>query len=525
VLIAMMARSTAIATAFVAWFSHQAMAQVAPALEQPKTESSVPIYRITVVGRTTAAINYRRSGDTKVDLIGTALLPDARGAAEVTVRKGHIEIDARLSGLQRATRYGSEYLTYVLWAITPEGRPRNLGEVQFTGEDVRKRVTTELQAFALILTAEPYFAVTQPSDVVVMDNSVRTDTRGTVETVQARYELLPRGSYLMDRPSEFTTRPREPGVPLDVAEARNAIELARLAGANVHAAETFTKAARLLAEAEVAHQNARQKRRSSDEVIAAARQSAQTAEDARLIAVKRQEEAFTAHQQALVADREAQVLDQRLRADREQLNAAQAKVEAERQAQNAAAAQSESERERLTVERVQGELQQARLDALKAQAAVAVAEQEKNALRDQLREQLNMFLETRDSARGLIMMVPDVLFETASARLTAVAREKLARVSGILAAQPDLHIVAEGHTDNVGDAERNHRLSEQRAQSVLAYLVQQKIPLTAVDVAAFGESRPVASNDTPAGRRQNRRVELIVSGDSIGVPDNSTSPQ
>jgi outer membrane protein OmpA-like peptidoglycan-associated protein len=518
----MIARSTAIAAALCALLSHRSIAQVAQSPpQQPTNETPVPIYRITVVGRTTAAINYRSRGDTKVDLTGTALLPDARGVAEVSAKKGHIKIDARFSGLQRATRFGSEYLTYVLWAITPEGRPRNLGEVQFTGEDIGKQVTTELQAFALVVTAEPYFAVTQPSDVVVMENGVRPDTRGRVETVQARYELLSRGSYLMNRPSEFTTRPLEPGMPTDVAEARNAVELARLAGADRHATDAFTKAAHLLAEAELA----REKGRSKDEVIAAARQSAQTAEDARLIAVKRQDEQFTAQQKALADDRGRQAFEERLRADREELKAAQARADAEREAQNAAQATAESERERNDTARVRDELQQARLEALKAQAAVAVAEQEKNALRVQLREQLNMFLETRESARGLIMMVPDVLFVTASARLTNAARERLARVSGILAAQPDLHIAIEGHTDSVGDDERNQRLSERRAREVFAYLVQQKIPPASLDVAAFGETRPVAANDTPPGRQQNRRVELVVSGESIGTPPPSYSPQ
>lgn len=156
------------------------------------------------------------------------------------------------------------------------------------------------------------------------------------------------------------------------------------------------------------------------------------------------------------------------------------------------------------------------MEALRAQAAVAVAEQEKKALRERLRQQLNAILETRETARGLIMNVPDVLFDTASARLTAVAREKLARVGGILAAQPDLHIKAEGHTDNVGSADENQRLSERRAAAVFAYLVQQKIPLTAVDTIGVGEARPIASNDTAAGRQQNRRVELIVTGESIG---------
>ena len=502
----MIARSTAIAAALCALLSHSSIAQVAPSPPQQPT-SEAPIYRITVVGRTTAAINYRSRGDTTVDLTGTALLPDARGVAEVSAKKGHIKIDARFSDLERATRFGSEYLTYVLWAITPEGRPRNLGEVQFTGDDIRTQVTTELQAFALVVTAEPYFAVTQPSDVVVMENGVRPDTRGRVETMQARYELLSRGSYLMNRPSEFTTKPLEPGMPTNLAQARNAVELARLAGADRYATDAFTKAAHLLAEAELA----REKGRSKDEVITSARQSAQTAEDARLIAVKRQDEAFTAQQKAVADDRGRQAFEERLRADREELKAAQAKAEAEH--------------ERNDTARVRNELQQARLDALKAQAAVAVAEQEKNALRAQLREQLNMFLETRESARGLIMMVPDVLFETASARLTSVARERLARVSGILAAQPDLDIAIEGHTDSVGDDERNQRLSERRAQEVFAYLVQQKIPQASMDVAAFGETRPIAPNDTPAGRQQNRRVEVVVSGESIGTPPPSDPPQ
>ena len=504
----MIARSTAIAAALCVLLSHSSIAQVAQSPpQQPTNETPVPIYRITVVARTTAAINYRSRGDTKVDLTGTALLPDARGVADVSAKKGHIKIDARFNDLQRATRFGSEYLTYVLWAITPEGRPRNLGEVQFTGEDIRKQVTTELQAFALVVTAEPYFAVTQPSDVVVMENGVRPDTRGRVETAQAKYELLSRGSYLMNRPAEFTTKPLEPGMPTDVAEARNAVELARLAGADRYATDAFTKAAHLLAEAELA----REKGQSKDEVIASARQSAQTAEDARLIAVKRQDEEFTAQQKALADDRGRQAFDERLRADREELKAAQAKADAER--------------ERNDTARVQDELQQARLETLKAQAAVAVAEQEKNALRDQLREQLNMFLETQESARGLIMMVPDVLFEFGSARLTAAAREKLARVSGILAAQPDLHIAIEGHTDNVGGNESNQQLSEQRAQAVFAYLEQQKIPPIAMDVAGFGETRPIAPNDTAESRQHNRRVEVVVSGEAIGVAATRDSPQ
>jgi outer membrane protein OmpA-like peptidoglycan-associated protein len=405
-------------------------------------------------------------------------------------------------------------------------------------------VTTEFQAFALIVTAEPYFAVTQPSDVVVMENLVRDDTKGKVETVQAKYELLKRGSYLMNQSTNFKVKPLEPGAPLDLAEARNAVELARLAGADRYAADSFAKAQRLLSDAE----RAREKRKRGNDVMMPARQAAQTAEDARLIALQRQEDEFVAQERARAAERERAALD-RAQAERERAQAEEARRrQAELDAQSAAAARAAAERERLEIERARqealkaqsdaeraraeaeaarqaadaaklaadSEAQQARAQAQQAQAAAAQAEQEKAALRERLREQLSVVLETRETARGLIVNVSDVLFDTGSATLKPGAREKLARVAGILAAHPDLKIEIEGHTDSVGGDEYNQRLSERRAESVRSYLVQQKIPPTAVDAEGFGESRPVATNATTAGRQQNRRVELVVSGESIG---------
>lgn len=499
---------------------------------------TAPIFRVTVVGRTTVAINYRpRSGNTKVDFAGTALLPNAQGYADVSGEKGYIEIDARFENLEPATRFGPEYLTYVLWAITPEGRATNLGEVQVDNDDARVEVTTELQAFGLIVTAEPYFAVTQPSDVVVIENIVRENTKGRVETVQAKYELLKRGTYLMNQdPSRLRTR-LEPGAPLDLAEARNAVELARLAGADRYATDTFNKASSLLAEAEVA----REKRKRGNEVMMPARQAAQTAEDARLIALQRQEEEYAAREREVAAQRErnalAQAQAERDRAQAEQARRRQAEVEAE----NAAQARAAAERERLDVERARqqalkaqadaeaaraaadaarqaadAEAQAARAQAQQAQAVAAQSEQERNALRERLREQLSVVLETRETARGLIVNLSDVLFDTGSATLKPGAREKLARVAGILASHPDLHIEIEGHTDSVGTDDYNQGLSERRAESVRTYLLQQRIPPATVDAEGFGESRPVATNDTAAGRQQNRRVELVVTGESIG---------
>ena len=300
-------------------------------------QAQVPLFRVTVVGRTTPAVNYRpRSGDTKIDFDGTALMPEATGTATVSGEKGYMRIDARFDKLSPPAQFGREYLTYVLWAITPEGRATNLGEVQRDDDDARVKVTTELQAFGLILTAEPYFAVTQPSDVVVMENVLRDSTKGRAETIQAKYELLKRGSYLMNQDAaKLNIKPLEPGAPLDLAEARNAVELARIAGADRHASDTFAKATGLLADAE----QAREKRRGSNAIMMPARQAAQTAEDARLVALQRQEEEFQAEQRRIAQAREADA-QARARAEAEQ------RRQAELNAQAAGGASGGEQRER-----------------------------------------------------------------------------------------------------------------------------------------------------------------------------------
>ena len=255
--------STATLLAF-ALTSASALAQVAPNPTQHSAASPqepVAVFHVTVVGRTTPAINYRpRHDDTPLDFEGTSLLPKAEGRANISGEKGYIRIDAKFDKIEPATRFGPEYLTYVMWAITPEGRATNLGELQVKGDDGRLKVTTELQAFALIVTAEPYFAVTQPSDVVVMENVVRKglwdDTNGRVEPLQAKYELLKRGTYLMTTDGASVKWPAPaPGVPLDLAQARNAVEIARLARADQYAIDTYSKAARLLADAEDARKH------------------------------------------------------------------------------------------------------------------------------------------------------------------------------------------------------------------------------------------------------------------------------
>ncbi len=508
-------------------------------------QGPVPVFRITVVGHTTPAINYRpRKGDTKVDFVGTALSPLALGNAKVEGKKGYIDIDAKFDRLVPPTQFGPEYLTYVLWAVTPEGRSTNLGEVQVKDDEARIHVTTQLQAFGMIVTAEPYFAVTQPSDVVVIENSVRNNTKGNIEVILAKFDLLKRGTYLMNQDTrQLKLKPLEPGAPLDLAEARNAVMLARFAGADRYSDDTYVKAARLLTDAE----QAQARHRGGNDVMMPARQAVQTAEDARLIALQRQEDALQADQRALAQQRETYALDRaraeeaaRRQAEIDRLNAETARISAERdkaaaeaarlaaeaQAQQARAMAAQSDRDKAAAEAARVAAESARLAAearaQQAQATAAKADREKAELRDQLRQQLNLILETRESARGLIVNLSDVLFDTGSANLKPGAREKLAKVSGVLLSHPGLKVEVEGHTDSVGSADYNQRLSENRSDSVRTYLVGQGIASTAVGTAGFGEGQPVASNDTAAGRQQNRRVELIVSGEEIGTATHTT---
>ena len=534
-----------------------AFAQDAGVPTRPGTAAEdTPVFRVTIVGRTAKAINFSpRSGDTEIKFVGTALSPDAHGDATVEGEDGYFEIDANFESLESPRKFGPELLTYVLWAITPEGRASNLGELQVSGDDGELRVTTELQAFGLIVTAEPYFAVTRPSNVVVMESApfeegfFQDRTQGRIEPIDVKYELLERGSYLMNRnPGEVDLRPLEPGDPLDLAQARNAVALARLAGAERYAGTTFSKAALLLTEAE----NARREGERGDEVQQPARQAVQTAEDARLIAMRRIEEELAAAERARAAERQAEALrlqeqarrseqealerarqereralaeearrqqaeQERLAADRARAEAAAAAAQAKADAE-AAAARLALEREAAEAARLAAEQARAAAEAQQQQARAAAeqAEREKAELRERLRQQLDLVLETRESARGLIVNVSDVLFDFDSANLKPGAREKLAQVSGILLTQPGLQIEVEGHTDSVGSDSYNQRLSEQRAAAVRDYLVRQGIQPAAVATAGFGETQPVAANETAAGRQQNRRVELVVSGEAIG---------
>jgi outer membrane protein OmpA-like peptidoglycan-associated protein len=507
---------------------------------------STPIFRVTVTARTAKAVNYQhRSGATKIDFRGTDLLAGARGEAKVESKQGYIEIEVEFDDLKPANRNGAEYLTYVLWAITPEGRTANLGEILLNGTKAKLNVTTELQVFGLVVTAEPYFSVTRPSDLIVMENVVRADTKGKIEEIDAKYELLQRGQYA--RLANPLSLKLDQKTPLELYEARNAVQIAKSMGAGTFASETFQKAEKSLAQAE-AYQDSNA---GKNPVTRSSREAVQVAEDARAIAVKRQEEEALNAERAQARDSQARAESGRAAAvsetERVTRDAEAARIAAQAQVVSAAAeadrirrendartSAAKTEAERLKLEsdsklaaagadadrlkrehEAQNAANQAELDnAAKQKAKLEV---EKAELRILLLQQFNAILQTRDTARGLIVNMSDVLFDTGKFSLRPLAREKLAKVAGIVSGHPGLRLDVEGHTDSVGGDEYNQKLSEDRGEAVRGYLSAQGMAAGSVSAKGFGKTQPVASNDNAEGRQQNRRVELVISGEVIGT--------
>ncbi|HEX3374963.1 MAG TPA: OmpA family protein [Edaphobacter sp.] len=481
-------------------------AQMAPK-DQPqleKQDNGIYLYRVKVVQRDLDAVNYlHRNGSTPIGFKGTTLMPLAKGEARVTSERGGIHIEAKFQGLTPANGFGPEYLTYVLWAITPDGRPNNLGEVLPAGTKNNIDVTTALQSFGMIVTAEPYFSVTQPSDVVVLQNVILTDkTAGVLEKVNAHYLLLPRGAYAQTEGAKSNPNPitRDEKAPLELYQANNAVRIAQAAEADKYAPEIMKEAMQDLQNATSISQSKKGNRMLE---ITFARQAVQRAEDARLVTLRRQ--AAERQQNADNAKRDAEA-----QAQQSQLQAQQAALAAER----ARAAQAEADADRARAEAAAAEAQ-ARAAAANKSASDA------NAVREKLRAQLNSVLATSESARGLIVNMSDVLFDTGKYTLKPTTQISLAKVSGILQAYPGLKVQVEGYTDSVGSEEYNQKLSENRADAVRNFLLTQGVAEANITSSGYGKAKPVADNATAQGRAQNRRVQLVVSGDAIGVEQSS----
>ncbi len=528
-----------------------AVALSLPAVAQSNSQTTVavgnsnstPTFRVVVISRSVQAVNYQhRSGSSKLDFVGTDLMPSANGVAEVNSKRGSIAIEAEFGDLHQPTTFGNEYLTYVLWAISPEGRAVNLGEVLVGGNHRSKlRVTTDLQAFALIVTAEPYYAVRQPSNLVVLENVVRDETKGTTEAVNAKYELMERGGYI---PTGYKFDPvvLNANLPLEFFEARNAVRIAQSEGAEQYANGSYQHAIELMNRAD---EYATSKHIDRKPLIAVSREAVQTAEDARAIAVKKMDDVRLANERQDAADAQMKAQGQTedairqrqqaqsdtavAEADKAQAESDAAKARNDAMNSQAAAAKANADMANsqaasaTALAAAQADADQSRAAAQQSQLNAQQADADKAAMRAKLSEQLNSILQTRETARGLIVSMSDVLFDSGKYSLKPGAREKLAKIAGILLAYPGLNIEVGGYTDNVGGDGMNQTLSENRAGSVRDYLVQQGVASGSVSSKGFGNTLPVASNENSAGRQQNRRVELLVSGEAIGTPVNATT--
>ncbi len=491
------------------------------AIPQNPPANSNPIFRVQVVARDIPAVSYRnRSGWTKIDFQGTSLAPQAKGSAQVRSELGHMTVKLDVKNLPAPRTFGPLYLTYVLWAITPDGHASNLGEVLVNSDgNYSGQVTTDLQSFGLIITAEPYFGVRQPSDVVVMQNVVRQDTLGKVEVVNAHFELLPRGQYTYHVP-EKQLKPVDLNAnkksPLEVYEAQNAVQIARYAKADQYATDVFQNAEQLLNQA----QDYRD-RKQWKPAIMTAREAVQKAEDARIISLRKQQQLAQQQEREEAAARQAAA---QKRAEEEAQRAQEAQAQSRLDAEQRAAAEKAREeadaaRAQSAAEAQKSQEAAAQAEKLRQQAEQQrlQAEQQQQQLRQQLLQQFNSVLPTHETPRGLVVDMQDVLFATGKYDLTDPARIALAKIAGIVISHPGLNLQVEGYTDSTGTEQFNQKLSEQRANTVRDFLASQGVNPQTMTAVGYGENYPVASNDTAAGRKMNRRVELVVSGEVIGV--------
>jgi outer membrane protein OmpA-like peptidoglycan-associated protein len=509
-----MRRQLLIATAFAFLFAVPAWPQ-----ETQGAGKNVPIYHVTVIERTVRAVNYQyRSGPTQIDFKGTVLLPAAKGEATVESKAGRTEIDAKFEHLTTPQKFGTGYLTYVLWAISPEGHAKNLGElIPGSSDRARLQVTTDLQAFGLIVTAEPYSAVRQPSDVVVAENEIRPDTIGKSEPIEAKYELLPRGRYTYTIPDNSQGAPGGPKVSmeryeatLEVYQAQNAVQIARSLGADRYAPEVMQKADGLLAEAQGLNDSKGQR----SAIVMAAREAAQTAEDARMIALDRQQaEELAAAKQQAAAESDALLKAQaEARTAQAEQVAAQQLLEQERAARQRAEAEAAANAQRAAATPPPAPAPQPPIVA--QVEPPSPTGQDKRELRAVMARQLDESLPTRDTPRGLVITVPDADFRGTA--LNPPVDAAVAHVAAVVMAHPGLTVQVEGYTDT-GSGAAQERLSYERAAAVRDALVRNGVPATWISARGFGSERPVAANTTATGREQNRRVEIVLSGDPIGT--------
>jgi outer membrane protein OmpA-like peptidoglycan-associated protein len=492
--------------------------------------------------RQVVAVRYNENKQTTVTMSGTAIAPRVMGKADVEFKQGRTNVRLEMESFDNPQSFGGFYTTYVLWAVAPEGQAENLMELPIQ-KNFKIESTTKFQTFGLIITAEPHARVELPSAVIVAENTLRRGTEGMITTSKIEYSGDPGTFYTIFAPDSPSTK-ADYNTPLLMLGARRAVEIAQRADARKFAEPELRDAELKLATLEQAWPRSRRAsdlRNNAKKNSGLAHDVMRIAEQARKLSVERSAQARLDAERRAAGDNlalsqsdaeRARVEAERARneANRATTDAGFARAEAEsarleteraRTAERAQIARADSEaaaaRERVAqaqseTEKAKANEELARAEADRARLQTAEAQRERDAAQQSLFVSLSAILETRREARGLIVNLSDVLFDTGQATLKPGAREKLSKLAGILLAYPGAYqIEIEGHTDAVGSDESNLNLSRGRAEAVRNYIVQNGIKSERVLAArGFGESKPVADNETAAGRQVNRRVEIII---------------
>jgi len=455
--------------------------------------AEVTLYQITVPERRTV----------EVPMVATSQAPQAEMSADLSFREGQAQIEMRYKDMKPAVLFGGEVTCYVLWALARDGAFENLGELKVRDANDKLQFKSGLKAFGLLVTAESYPRVSRPSELVMFTSG------------QPRKEKIPADSFTfsgLDPAPEIGNRSLagiawDRSSNLDVLQAERIVELAGKAGAAERTADLWGEMQTNLGQAR--NFSSRSKSRSTTDyagrAVALASESLQT--------IRRQNEAAELEQQIAARKAEMSALEARASEAEQQATTAQQELELANQQKAAAAAAITAAQAELT--RLASEKTRLQQSVAEESARAERLKQEKEELSSRLQGALSRVAETTNTARGLIVNLPDILFDTNKDTLKPGAREVIAKLSGILLMMPELNLRIEGHTDSTGTKEWNQTLSEKRALSVQDFLISQGIDATRMTAVGYGWDRPVADNSTAEGRSRNRRVEIVIGEGTI----------
>ena len=496
--------------------------------------------------KTLEVVRFPERHNVELRMIHSRRVPSATMKAKFRFQEGQMRIDVSYTKMKPAVLFGGEITSFVLWAVSRDGKAENLGElwVRPGKPDDTLRFSTGQRTFALMVTAEPYYQIDKPSDSLIFWNAGSQDPQAASSPIS--FTDLGEPSQMGIERLDFVKYDGK--TPLDILQAEKTYETAERMKAGDYASA-------LMGDAMTTLQQARQMARSSSSRRGArdyARRSVASSNEAIRITLRKLEaeqlDAEIQQRRAEIdqlenrareaedrarevqeeADRQVASLESQKSAAEEQVSSARiqlsqiqsekARIEAERDSLNQATVELKSQREALTCSVSDLESESDRLRAEKERLAreKAQVEADKQKTEGRLQAALSQVADTRDSARGLILNLPDILFDVNKATLKTELKTAIAKLAGILLIMSELQVRIEGHTDSTGSEEYNLKLSTERSQSVLGFLAEEGIEESRMKAVGYGLTRPIAENDTRQGRQKNRRVEIIISDREIG---------